>query len=122
GVATTTGNSSCTSASNGRGVLNYPAPSGLISSLLSLLGLPPGAPSPRIFYLIAPNRGYFLESGYAGLGQFEPQSGSPFSSATLNGDFLEQTVPASSLAGINTSGYFTANGSGSVNYTLDENV
>jgi hypothetical protein len=106
----------------GRGALNYPAPPSLISTLLALLGLPTGAPPPRVFYLVSPNRGYFLESGYAGIGQFEPQTGAPFSLASLDGTYIEAAIPASSLAGINTSGYFVANGSGKATYTLDENV
>ena len=59
----------------GRGALNYPAPPSLISTLLALLGLPTGAPPPWVFYLVSPNRGYFLESGYAGIGQFANGSG-----------------------------------------------
>ena len=66
-----TGTSSCTVGSNGRGTFNYPNHSGLISALLGLLGLPTGPPDPRVFYLVSPNEGYFLETGYAGLGHFE---------------------------------------------------
>ncbi len=117
-----TGTSSCTVGSNGRGSFNYPAHSGLISALLGLLGLPTGPPDARVFYLVAPNQGYFLETGYAGLGQFEPQTGAPFSVATLNGTFTIGTVPASSLASINSSGFATADGAGNATYTLDENV
>ncbi len=117
-----TGSAACTAASNGRAELDYPGHSGAISLLLQLLGLSSGPPAPRIAYLVSPNTGYFLETGYAGLGQFEPQTGAPFSLATLNGTYVETTVPASSLASINTSGYFTANGAGAANYTLDENI
>jgi hypothetical protein len=117
-----TGNSSCTVSSIGRGVLDYPLPPSAISTLLETLGLPTGPPAPRVFYLVSPNKGYFLETGYAGLGNFEPQTGSPFSLATLDGTYVEGTIPASSLASINTSGHFTANGNGQANYTLDENV
>ena len=63
-----TGTSSCTVSSTGRGTFAYPNHSGLISILLGLLGLPTGPPDARIVYLVAPNRGYFLETGYAGLG------------------------------------------------------
>lgn len=117
-----TGSSSCTVSGDGRGVLDYPNHSSLISILLGLLGLPTGPPSARVVYLVAPNRGYFLETSYAGLGQIEPQTGAPFSLATLDGTYVESTVPASSLASINTSGYLTANGAGKATYTLDENV
>lgn len=117
-----TGSSTCTVSSNGRGTLNYPQPPLSISTLLGLLGLPTGAPAPRVFYLVSPGSGYFIETGYAGLGQFAQQTGAPFSLATLDGTYVEQTVPASSLASIDASGYFTANGSGQANYTTDENV
>ena len=117
-----TGSSSCTVSANGRGVLDYPNHSGLISTLLGLLGLPTGPPDPRVIYLTAPNQGYFLETGYAGLGHFEAQTGAPFSLASLKGTYVEGTIPASSLASINTSGHFTADGAGNATYTLDENV
>jgi len=117
-----TGTSSCTVSSNGRGILNYPNHSGLVTVLLGLLGLPTGPPDPRVFYLVGPNQGYFLETGYAGLGQFEPQTGAPFSLATLNGKFVIGSVPASSLASVNRSGYVTADGAGNTTYVLDENV
>ena len=117
-----TGTSSCTVSSTGRGTLNYPNHSGLISALLGLLGLPTGPPDPRVFYLVGPNQGYFLETGYAGLGYFEPQTGAPFSNATLNGTYVMGTIPASSLASINSSGYATADGAGNATYTLDENI
>ena len=117
-----TGTSSCTVSSTGRGTLNYPGHSGLISILLGLLGLPTGPPDARVFYLVAPNQGYFLETSYAGLGQFEPQTGAPFSNATLNGTYVIGTIPASSLASVNSSGYATADGAGNATYTLDENV
>src|SRR6185503_4425570 len=122
GSYASTGTSSCTVSSNGRGTLNYPNHSGLVSFLLGLLGLPTGTPDPRIFYLVGPNQGYFLETGYAGLGQFEPQTGAPFSLATFNGEFVIGTIPASSLASVNRSGYVIADGAGNATYTLDENV
>jgi Putative Ig domain len=122
GTYQTTGSAACPVANtNGRGVLNYPVPTGLIASVLGLLGLD-NPPAPRVFYLISPDRGYFLETGYAGLGNFEPQTGAPFSNATLNGTFVYGTAPASTLAGVNGSGTITANGAGSATSTLDLNV
>jgi hypothetical protein len=117
-----TGTSSCTVSSTGRGTFAYPNHSGLISILLGLLGLPTGPPDARVVYLVAPDKGYFLETGYAGLGHIEPQTGAPFSLATLKGAYVEQTIPASSLASINTSGTFTADGAGNATYKVDENV
>jgi hypothetical protein len=75
-----------------------------------------------VFYLISPDRGYFLETGYAGLGNFEPQTGAPFSNATFKGTFVYGTAPASTLASVNGSGTITANGAGSATSTLDLNV
>ena len=122
GTYQSTGTSSCTVASNGRGVLNYPTPSGALTLVLELLGLSPEPPAPREFYLVSPNSGYFLETGYAGLGRFEPQTGGPFSLATLDGTYVYASQPASSLASINSSGTFVANGTGSATTTVDENI
>jgi hypothetical protein len=116
------GNSSCQVAGNGRAVLEYPNPSTLLSSLLGLLGLGNTPPPARVVYLTGANSGYFLESGYAGLGQIEPQTGGPFSVSTLNGGYVYSTIPASSLATINGSGSLTADGAGHATTTLDENV
>jgi len=122
GTYQTTGTAACPVANtNGRGVLNYPVPTGLIASVLGLLGLD-NPPAPRVFYLISPDRGYFLETGYAGLGNFEPQTGAPFSNATFKGTFVYGTAPASTLASVNGSGTITANGAGSATSTLDLNV
>jgi hypothetical protein len=117
-----TGNSTCTVAANGRGVLHYPNPSTLLDNLLLLLGLPVAPPPPREFYLISPNKGYFLETGYAGLGKFEAQSGSPYSRASLDGTYVYASQPAASLASINTSGILVADGAGNATATYDANV
>jgi Putative Ig domain len=122
GNSTATGTASCQVNSNGRGVMNYPQAPSLVSTLLAILGLPTTPPAPRIFYLVGPERGYFMESGYAGLGQFEPQTGAPFSLATLDGIYVESNIQASAVASIDSSGSFTADGNGNVTYTLDENV
>lgn len=121
GTYQSTGNSTCTVGTSGRGVLNYPPPTGLIATLLATLGLD-NPPAPRVFYLAAPGQGYFLETGYAGLGNFEPQIGAPFSAATFDGSFVYGTAPASSLASINSSGIITANGAGQATSILDLNV
>jgi hypothetical protein len=116
GAYTQTGNTTCVVSSNGRGVLQYP--------VATLLGLPVGTPpAPRVFYLTAPNAGYFLETSYAGLGKFEAQTGSPFSEATtFTGTYVYGSAPASSLASIDTSGVIASNGKGSATSTLDLNV
>ncbi|WP_446744206.1 beta strand repeat-containing protein [Silvibacterium acidisoli] len=122
GNSTATGTSTCQIATNGRSELNYPQPPNLISALLAILGLPTGAPAPRIVYLTDYGTGYFLESGYAGLGHIELQTGAPYSLATLNGTFVYSSIPASSLASITQSGHFTANGAGQATTTLDANI
>jgi hypothetical protein len=117
-----TGNSACTVAANGRGQLDYPNPSGLLTGLLTLLGLNTNPPAPREFYLISPNSGYFLETSYAGLGTFQAQSGSPYTLGSLDGTYVYASIPASSLASINTSGILTADGAGNATTTTDLNV
>jgi hypothetical protein len=94
----------------------------LITALLKLLGLDSAPPAPRIFYLTAPSQGYFLESGYAGLGKFEAQTPATYSNATLDGTYVYSTTPAASLASINSSGTFTALGNGTETSSLDENI
>jgi hypothetical protein len=116
GTYQSTGNSACTVAANGRGTLDYPNPTGLLGGLL----LSP--PAPREFYLISPNSGYFLETGYAGLGRFEPQTGNPYTLGSLDGTYVYASIPAASLASINSSGILVANGAGSATTTTDLNV
>jgi hypothetical protein len=116
------GASTCAVASNGRTVFNYPAPSSLLGGLLSLFGVQAVAPAPRIVYLVSPNSGYFLESSYAGIGNIEAQVGSPFTTATLNGVFVYNQVPASTIATVSSSGVFTADGAGHTTSTQDQNV
>jgi hypothetical protein len=116
GSYTQTGPTTCAVTSNGRGVLQYP--------VATLLGLPVGTPpAPRVFYMTAPNAGYFLETSYAALGKFEAQTGGPFSEATtFTGTYVYGSAPASSLASIDTSGTIVSNGAGEATSTLDLNV
>ena len=117
------GNSTCTVGTNGRGTLAYPNPSTLLSGTLGLLGLGNDPPPARTVYLFNNNQGYFLETGYAGLGSLEAQISSPFTTGTLKGTFDYGTVPASSTAAtITSSGTFTADGAGNTTTTLDKNV
>jgi hypothetical protein len=122
GTYQTTGNSTCTVSANGRAVLNYPVPDTLLTTLLRLLGIKADPPPARVAYLTGTNTGYFLETGYAGLGHLELQTGAPFTKATLKGTFVYGTTVASSLASINASGIFTADGAGNAKTTLDLNV
>lgn len=110
-----TGATTCAVASNGRGTLAYPP--------RTLLGIPIGtAPDPRVFYLSSTGTGYFLETGYAGLGRIEAQTGAPFNNATLNGTYVYGTTTAASLASINAAGTLTADGAGHLTTVQDENV
>ena len=122
GTYQSTGNSACTVAANGRGSLAYPKPNGLLTGLLGLLGLSTNPPAAREFYLISPNSGYFLETGYAGLGRFEAQTGSPYTLGSLDGTYVYASIPAASVASINSSGNMVADGAGNATTTSDLNV
>jgi hypothetical protein len=116
GAYTQLGSATCPVTANGRGVLQYP--------VATLLGLPIGTPpAPRVFYLSSVNTGYFLETGYAGLGKLEDQTGAPFSEAnTFTGTYVYGSAPASSLASIDSSGVIVSNGAGTAVTTLDLNI
>lgn len=121
-----TGTASCQVESNGRATMQYPTPptgllGWLLDPILNLL-LPSGNPPTRVVYLISPGNGFFLESSYAGLGRIQPQTGAPFSLSTINGRYVEQTLPAASLANITTTGSFTADGNGNAVEKLRENI
>lgn len=122
GTYQSTGASACTVSASGRGTLSYPQPSGLLATTLTLLGLGNNPPAPRTFYLVSPNRGYFLETGYAGLGRFEAQTAIPASLATLNGQFAFASAPAGSIASITATGVLTLDGAGHATSTSDLNV
>ncbi|MDE1160688.1 MAG: putative Ig domain-containing protein [Acidobacteriaceae bacterium] len=122
GTYSSTGNSAYTVGTTGRAVLNYPVPSSLLSGLLGLLGISAQPPAPRVAYLTSPNNGYFLETGYAGLGLLSKEAAAPYTLATLKGTFIYGTQPAASLASINASGTVVADGAGNETSNLDTNV
>ena len=97
-------------------------PDNILAGVLQLLGLSTTPPPARVAYLSSADTGYFLETGYAGLGRIEQQTGSPFSLATLKGTYVYGTAPAASAASINSSGEFTADGAGHATSTFDMNV
>ena len=119
GSYTATGTSACTVAADGREVLNYATPTTTVAGVVTVTGT---APAPRVIYLYGPNQGYFLETGYAGLGMLEQQTGAPFSVGTLDGTFVYGQTDAASVVSTNASGVFIADGQGTVQTTLDENV
>jgi hypothetical protein len=112
-----TGNSSCASATGGptgRIVYKYVSP---------LLSAPP---SPRVVYLYGPGSGYFVETSYAGIGQIVQQSypagQTQFSLGTLDGTFTYGTTDDSTVASVDASGTFTADGQGDATSTTDQSV
>ena len=116
GTYSTTGPITCAVSNIGRGTLQYPQEYGLLGILI---GTPP---PPRIVYLSAPDKGYFLESSYAAIGNIEAQTGSPYSAANFDGTYVYGGTAASSVASINSSGTITANGAGAETSTVDENT
>ena len=116
GTYSTTGSITCAVSNIGRGTLQYPQEYGLLGILI---GTPP---PPRIVYLSAPDKGYFLESSYAAIGNIEAQTGSPYSAANFDGTYVYGGTAASSVASINSSGTITANGAGAETSTVDENT
>ena len=122
GTYASTGNAACNVDTNGRGTLNYPVPNTALALVLASLGLGDTPPPARVVYLVSPDRGYFLETGYAGLGQIEPQTGEPFSLASFSGTYIYGEAPASSVATINASGFIAADGAGNAISTEDLNV
>jgi hypothetical protein len=123
GTSDSIGTSTCTITSNGRGSYAYPPADGILSGVLALLGV--GNPTtnvPRIFYLTGPGKGYFLETGYAGLGYLEPQTGGPYTLANFNGTFVYGSLPPATAVGINSNGFLHADGAGNITSTLDTNV
>jgi hypothetical protein len=116
GTFDTTGPVTCGVATSGRGTIQYPQEYGL-------LGIPIGTPpAPRVAYLSAPDRGYFLETSYAGIGNIEPQTGQPYNAASFSGTYVYGAPAASSIASINTTGTITSNGNGTATSTTDTNV
>ena len=114
------GSSTCSVESNGRTTLAYPSQSVVQELNLAALGLPI-KPSARVAYLSGPNQGYFLESGYAALGMLLPQSGAPFSNASLHGRLVRAAVPAGTLTAADSVGTLLADGAGNATWTTDEN-
>jgi hypothetical protein len=77
-------------------------------------------PGLSVFYLVSPDRGFIL-SGNDSLefGTFEPQTGSPFSNASLSGDYAWGTILLLSSPGTSfASGVLSADGVGNLSGTL----
>ena len=119
GTYTVTGTSACPVAANGREVLNYVAPHTNLGGIIVVTGT---APAPRVAYLYGPNQGFFLETGYAGLGHLEAQTGEPFSLASFQGTYVFGGTAPAAVVSTSNSGVLTANGQGSATATLDGNL
>ncbi len=77
-------------------------------------------PGLGVFYLVSPDRGFIL-SGNDSLefGTFEPQTGGPFSNASLSGNYALGTLPLLSSPGTSfASGLLSADGVGNLSGTL----
>lgn len=77
-------------------------------------------PGLNVFYLVSSDRGFIL-SGNDSLefGIFEPQTGGPFSNASLSGNYAWGTLPLLSSSGTSfVSGVLSADGVGSLSGTL----
>jgi IPT/TIG domain len=77
-------------------------------------------PGLSVFYLVSPDRGFIL-SGNDSLefGTFEPQTGGPFSNASVSGNYALGTLPLLSSSGTSfASGLLSADGVGNLSGTL----
>jgi hypothetical protein len=72
------------------------------------------------FYLVSPGRGFIISGNDSlELGTFEPQTGNPFSSASLSGNYAIGTLPLLSKLGPNdVAGVLVANGADNLSGTL----
>jgi hypothetical protein len=119
------GNFTITGDMNSGGAVSTVSESGTYSvaangrALLTNTG---GASPAQVMYLVLSNWGYALSTdGNVMIGDSEPQSGMPFTDATLNGTFsfgtIVPVVPGSPL----TAGEATYDGAGNVSITFDVN-
>ena len=107
-ITTATSNGSYTMAASGRGVA-------------TITGI-----NPEVVYMVDTNKGFLLEGTQSqpgndvGLGFFEPQSGGPFSAASLSGQYQWGSVdPATTLAGVNSGVVTVSAGSPPFSGTMD---
>jgi hypothetical protein len=79
-----------------------------------------GDQHPKSFYLVSPGKGFILDEGSYEAGIFEPQSGQPFSPASLFGDYVLGTLPWNyNWTFSPQSGVMTADGASSMKGTYD---
>ncbi len=106
-----TGTGFCTVAENGRGVLTYPASASTTTAS--------DTPS-RVFYLAGPGRGYFMETGYAALGKFEPQASDPASMASFAGMYTYSPLVSAKGPTNERLGLLDSDGRGTASFQLDD--
>jgi hypothetical protein len=81
-----------------------------------------GTTQPAVFYLVSANKGFVVGTDASvTTGFFEPQSGGPFSTASVNGDFFFGTTTPMNPNVSDESGVAKFNGAGSVTGTTDSN-
>jgi hypothetical protein len=80
-----------------------------------------GVPGVPIFYLVDNNKGFLMSTDSSvTTGFFEPQTGGPFSNASLSGNYFFGTVPPAAIDSAVASGVGTSTGDGTLNLTIDE--
>ena len=80
-----------------------------------------GDPNPKPFYLVSSGKGFIIDTGgSAQAGIFEPQTGGPFSNASVSGNYVLGTLPSPMNFLLSpVSGVVTGNGASSLNGTSD---
>ena len=80
-----------------------------------------GANSPLAGYLLSPASAFLMEtSGGTNAGFVEVQSGGPFSSASVSGNYIFGVAPPAVPASVLASGVATSTGTGTLNITADQ--
>ncbi len=101
------------------GTLSYSvAPNGRVTTSGSSAAL--GVPGVPIFYLVDNNKGFMMSTDSSvSTGFLEPQSGAPFSDASLSGNYFFGTVPPGVTQSGVASGMGTSSGDGTLHLTAD---
>jgi hypothetical protein len=80
-----------------------------------------GVPGAPILYLVDNNKGFLMSTDSSvSTGFLEPQSGGPFSNASLSGNYFFGTVPPGVTESGVASGMGMSSGDGTLNLTVDE--
>jgi hypothetical protein len=80
-----------------------------------------GANNPQTAYLVSPTSAFLIESsGGTSAGFVEVQTGGPFSTASISGNYIFGVAPPAVPASVFSSGVATSTGGGTLNVTSDE--